>query len=262
MENRSERNQQRVTSLTVMFWFSVLLTAAVLYVAGLLLNLPIWIPPLIALTIVGWVARSSRNTTRRLLACCGETAPPAGNYPRLNNLVDALCLTTGISTPEIRVLSSSARNMAAIGRVPDRSILIITTGLLENTTRVELEAALANRIAQISNHRVSLTTTALSTFGLTLGSSRVQIWPFLLLGPVYRRQLATDRYLSNDFLDDAAGVVLTRYPPGMIEALENLENQHRLPEVDPVTAPLWLADPSSETERPSFEARISSLREI
>jgi hypothetical protein len=48
----------------------------------------------------------------------------------------------------------------------------------------------------------------------------------------------------------------------MIEALEVFEHQHHLPEVDPITAPLWLVDPSNAGEQPSIQARIASLREM
>jgi Zn-dependent protease with chaperone function len=245
-----------------MFWLSVLLTSVLVCVAGLLLPLPSWISVLVGLATFGAVAWSSKEAEHRLIAGCGETGALTDSYPRLENLVDSLCLTTGTSPPEIRVLRSPARNIAAVGRLPHKSTLVITTGLLESTSRVELEAALANRIAQIANHRVALISTTLSTFCLALGSSRFRVQPFLLLDLLTRGRLTTDLERSNDFSGDSAGVVVTRYPPGMIEALEVLENQHHLPEVDPITAPLWLVDPSNAAERPSIQARIASLREM
>lgn len=245
-----------------MFWISVLLFSLGICGVGLLLNLPVWVPPLAGLMILAVVVRISGNAERRLLERCGDTEPESGNYPRITNLVDALCLTTGVSAPEIRVLRSSASNIAAIGRSPDKSTLILTTGLIESVSRVALEAVLANRIAQITNYRVALTTTTLTTFGLTLGSTRIRIWPLLPLGLLSGGRLAKGPDLDSDFSDDAAGVTVTRYPPGMVEALEILENQHQVAGTDAHTSPLWLLDPSNGAERPSVQARIASLREM
>ena len=262
MENWSDRNQQRAVRLSIMFWLSVLLTSVFVCAVGLSELVPIWISVPAGLATFGAVAWSSKEAERRLIAGCGETEVATDSYPRLENLVDALCLTTGISPPEVRVLRSPARNIAAVGRQPHKSTLLVTTGLLENTSRIELEAALANRIAQIANYRVAVISTTLSTFCLTLGSSRFRVQPFLLLDLLTRGRLTSDLETSNDFYGDSAGVAVTRYPPGMIEALEVFENQHHLPEVDPITAPLWLVDPSSAGEQTSIQARIASLREM
>ncbi len=262
MENWSDQNQQRAVRLSILFWSSVLLTSVLICAVGLVLSVPIWISVPAGLVTFGAVAWSSKEAERRLIAGCGETEAATDSYPRLENLVDALCLTTGTTPPEIRVLRSPARNIAAVGRRPHKSTLLITTGLLENTSRIELEAALANRIAQIANHRVALISTTLSTFCLALGSSRFRVQPFLLVDLLARGRLTADLETINDFYGDSAGVAVTRYPPGMIEALEVFEQQHHLPEVDSITAPLWLVDPSNAGEQPSIQARIASLREM
>ncbi len=262
MENWTSRNRQRAVRLTVMFWLSVLLTCASVCLVGFLLPFPGWISLLVGFGILGAVAWASKDAEHRLLAGCGETEAPADTYPRLENMVDAVCLATGVPAPDLRVLRSPECNIAAFGRVPHKSTLVITTGLLESTSRIELEAVLANRIAQIANYRVALLSTMLSTFGLAMGSSRFRVQPFRVLGFLTRGQLTTDLDPTNDFFGDAAGVAVTRYPPGMIEALEVFENQHHLPEVDPITGPLWLVDPSNEAPRPSVQARIASLREM
>ena len=81
-----------------MFWISVLLFSLGICGVGLLLDLPIWIPPVAGLMILAVVVRISRKAERRLLERCGETEPESGNYPRITNLV---CLLYTLTLPTI-----------------------------------------------------------------------------------------------------------------------------------------------------------------
>ncbi len=67
---------------------------------------------------------------------------------------------------------------------------------------------------------------------------------------------------SDDFFNDGIGVALTRYPPGMVEALAMMENRNALAKADRITDSLWILSTRQNTDRPTAEARMTALREL
>ena len=67
---------------------------------------------------------------------------------------------------------------------------------------------------------------------------------------------------SDAFLNDSAGVALTRYPPGMVEALAMMENRNALSKASSITDSLWVLSTQENTDRPTVEARMTALREL
>ncbi|MEC7828717.1 MAG: hypothetical protein VX360_05805 [Actinomycetota bacterium] len=262
MDNLSDKNRQRAGAVTAFFGLSVLMLSGIMFLVLVVVSLTTWVALGIALLMALSLLWASKTSERRILEKLPGTQLGEGEQPRLINLVEGLCLSTGISPPRIHILPTEGRNIAALGRSVDHSTLIVTSGLLGAATRIELEAVLANRISQIASYRTALATTAITTFGLSIELLSFRIRPFSFLTGSAKRKIGLQVDASHDFAGDVAGTGITRYPPGMVEAIEMMENRTSVPEVSSTLDSLWLFPSTSNTNRPTVEARATALREM
>ena len=262
MDNLSDKAQQNMSQLVVFFATGVAVLSAALFFLVSIISGSTLLGLIVAALTLSWIAYLAITSEKRALRNLENQQMHSGQYPRLVNLVEAICLTTGIPVPEIRVLSTEARNMAAVGRSSAKSTLVVTTGLLDSATRIELEAIVANRISQIATGQTALATAALSTFGLQIRIAALQVRPFALLPVSVKQRFGLELDPSDDFLNDSAGVALTRYPPGMVEALAMMENRNALSKASSITDSLWVLSTQENTDRPTVEARMTALREL
>ncbi len=196
------------------------------------------------------VTRRAEGTLRRGL---GVRPALAGEFPRLHNTVDGLCLTHGIQRPDVYVLDSPAGNaLAMAGR--DSASIVLTTGAADRLTLVELEALVAHLLVRCAGDGLRGETTA------------VALGRFPSLGGVGLGRGAAgggrDRMVQTDF----EGADLTRFPPGMQEALRALSDLGAAVDAPSATARLWLLQPDGRTgevtaEHPSVDVRIAALDE-
>jgi heat shock protein HtpX len=183
---------------------------------------------------------------RRILAYLGGRDADPKLDARLCNLVEGLSISAGLRQPKMRVIDSSGLNAMAAGSKPSRGVLGVTTGLLAELSRVELEGVLAEELAQIRRNETLPATVLVATFGLGRSAA-----------------LPVDR----DARADQAAVALTRYPPGLAAALEKMEAKGAAIDNQPsYMAHLWLADPrqggTTERGRLPLRERIEALREL
>ena len=226
-------------------------------------------------------------------------------YARFHNVVEGLCIAAGLPKPRLYVVEDSAPNAFATGRDPRHAALAVTTGLLEKMNRIELEAVLAHELSHVKNYDVLVSTLAVTMVGviallsdfalrfLWWGGPRhrndrdkgsgpgavlaVVGFVLLLVTPVVARlmQFAVSR--RRETLADVSGVALTRYPPGLIAALEKLKDDTTVVHSSSrATAHLWIESPlarRSEEGRlawlnrlfdthPPLEDRIQALKEL
>lgn len=160
-------------------------------------------------------------------------AGPEGANARLHNVVEGLCVAAGLPKPDLYVVDDRTLNAFSVGRNPGHASLVVTSGLLDKLDRVELEGVVAHELAHIRNHDTLLTTTAV---GLPL---------LRLVLPGRRESLA-----------DVTGVRFTRYPPGLIAALEKLRGE-KAPGRSWATAHLWIDAPD-----PPLDQRLAELRDL
>tara|TARA_Y100001970_G_scaffold246130_1_gene313767 strand:- start:1232 stop:2020 length:789 start_codon:yes stop_codon:yes gene_type:complete len=262
MDNLSDKNRQNASLLIAFFAGSIAALSTALFFLVFIISGSPWFGLIVAALTLASIAYISATSEQRALATLENQQMHSGQYPRLTNLVEAICLSTGIPVPEIRILSTEARNMAALGRSRAKSTLIVTTGLLSSASRIELEAVVANRISQIAAGQTALATTALSTFGLQIGIATIRVRPFALLPMRVKKRIGLALDPSDDFFNDGIGVALTRYPPGMVEALAMMENRNALAKADRITDSLWILSTRQNTDRPTAEARMTALREL
>jgi heat shock protein HtpX len=258
---------------------------------------------LLAVLVAGGMAFASywKSDTIALSMSRAVPADPAA-YARLHNLVEGLCIASGLPRPRLYIINDPAPNAFATGRNPQHAAIAVTTGLLEKMNRVELEGVLAHELSHIKNYDILVSTLAVTMVGAAALLSDVGIrflWfggarrvgggqgnnPLVMVGalllivsaPIIARvlQLAISR--RRESLADMSAVEMTRYLPGLISALEKLRDERAVVGVaNRATAHLWLEEPvphRDDTQRasrwthlfdthPPIEERIAALREL
>jgi len=193
-------------------------------------------------TLIMWAQGSSA-----VLSMMGAQPVTKAQYPYLYHTIEGLAIAAGVPTPNMYVIDDTALNAFATGISPDKAAITCTTGLLQKLNREELEGVIAHEMAHIKNFdiRVMLlaavlvgAVTLLSDFLLrTMLYSRhdrdreggnIQIVLIVvaivlaILSPFIAQliQLAISR--RREYLADATGALLTRYPKGLANALRKI----------------------------------------
>jgi len=225
-------------------------------------------------------------------------------YKRLHNLVEGLCIASGLPKPGVYVIEDPAPNAFATGRNPQHAAIAVTTGLLEKMNRVELEGVLAHELSHIKNYDILVSTLAVTMVGAVALLSDITIramwwnggrvsregdredgfnplvligFVLLIVGPIVARIMQATISRRRETLADVSACQLTRYPPGLISALEKLRDDTTVTHsASTATAHLWIEQPMSGVgdegrlgsfhklfdTHPPLEERISLLREL
>ncbi len=242
----------------------------------------------VVMTLVSWFWGDSIA----LASAHARQVESKAQHPMIWNLVENLCITSGQPMPRIFIIEDNALNAFATGRSPDKSSIALTTGLLEGLDKTELEGVIAHELSHIKNEDTKIMVLAAilvgsitllgdwfihgSLFGRrgrnkeTSGVLMIVGLIFLLLSPVIAQliQLAISR--KREYLADASGALLTRYPEGLASALEKIRDHHEPVEHAPTaTAHLWIANPLSSSRlsslfatHPPIDERIQELRRM
>ncbi len=185
------------------------------------------------------------NSDKVAIALSGARPADPTKYPELHRVVETLSITAGLPKPKVYVIDDPAPNAFATGRNAKHAAVAATTGLLDMMNRSELEGVLAHELSHIGNRDILLSTVAVVLVGLvTLISDfflRMTFWGgrnddeggknpivmalaivLIILAPIFATllQLAISR--KREFLADASGARLTRYPEGLASALEKI----------------------------------------
>ncbi len=199
--------------------------------------------------------------------------------PELYRVVENLCITAGLPLPKIYVIDEAQPNAFATGRDPQHAVVAVTKGLLEKLEKVELEGVIAHELSHIGNRDALLQTVIVVLVGTVASLSsiffRISFRSrsggnkkgggilvligilFALLAPLAANLLKLAVSRKREFLADASGALLTRYPEGLARALEKIsQDQSPLPGAGPATAHLYIASPIKGENRNSWISRI------
>lgn len=230
------------------------------------------------------------NSDKIVIATAGAKEATKEAYPDYVRAVENMSIAAGLSLPKIYVIPDASPNAFATGRDPQHASVVATTGLLEKMDRLELEGVIAHEMSHVGNYDtrpMSIVVILVGTVALLANfflrsrfygddnNSRAS-GIFLLIGLVLAilspiaatlLQLAISR--RREFLADASGALLTRYPKGLADALEIIGKDPRpLKNANTATAHLFIADPLRKKSfltglfntHPPIEERIKVLR--
>jgi heat shock protein HtpX len=222
-------------------------------------------------------------------------------FPYLYNVVEGLAIAAGLPTPKCYVIDDTAPNAFATGRKPETSVICVTTGILEKLNRVELEGVIAHEMSHIKNYDVRLQTVVVVMAGVVALLSDWMMRSFMwgggrrrggrergagaaggilvlvglalaVLSPLIATiiQLAVSR--KREFLADASGAMLTRYPAGLASALRKISaDTEPLEAANKATAHLYIVNPLKDLKsginrlfstHPPIEERIAALEKM
>ncbi len=201
-------------------------------------------------------------------------------YPDLWNVVENLSITAGLPMPKVYVVVDPAPNAFATGRDPEHAVVAATTGLLQMLNRTELEGVMAHELSHIGNRDMLVMTVAVVLAGFVAmladffmramlyggGDDRQKSPIFIvfaivgiILVPIAAQLMKLAISRKREFLADASGALLTRYPEGLASALEKISGYGRpMQNASHATAHLFIADPFG-TEKKSIGAKIGGL---
>ena len=303
MFDQIDSNKRRSIALIVAF---VVLIVAVVWAFNLILGYGV--PALVAAMVFAGLTSFLAYWKSDAVALAMSQAKPADpvEYARLHNIVEGLCIAGGLPKPRVYVINDAAPNAFATGRDPKHAAIAVTTGLLEKMNRIELEGVIAHELSHVKNYDILVSTLAVTLVGVIVliadwalrfiwwggrrsrdtdssagyGASAVFAvlgFALLLLAPVVAKlmQFAVSR--RREALADVSGVAMTRYPPGLISALEKLRDDRTVVHSGSrATAHLWIESPVARVKEegrmawlgrmfdthPPLEERIQALREL
>ncbi|MFZ2054568.1 MAG: zinc metalloprotease HtpX [Candidatus Aminicenantales bacterium] len=220
-------------------------------------------------------------------------------FPYLYNVVEGLTIAAGLPQPRCYVIDDTAPNAFATGRNPQNSVIVVTTGLLEKLNRVELEGVIAHEMSHIKNYDVRLQTLTVVMVGVVALLSdwmRRSFWygggrrrssdrgksggggaalilalalVMAILSPLIAQLIRLAISRKREFLADASGAMLTRYPPGLASALRKISaDKEPLEVANKATAHLYIVNPLKDLKgsvnklfstHPPIEERIAAL---
>ena len=204
--------------------------------------------------------------SRMALAVNGAREIQKSDNPRLWRIIENLAITDGLPMPRVFIIDDPAPNAFAIGRDPNHSAVCATSGLLDIMTDSELQGVFAHEMGHVKNYdiRVSMVAFALTAVVSLIADIILRMtWfrnsddeegssPILLVVGIVAAlvapliatliQLAVSR--SREYLADATGALTTRYPEGLISALQKLEQTSTaMRKQNTATAHLFFANP-------------------
>ncbi len=223
-------------------------------------------------------------------------------FPYLYNVVEGLAIAAGLPAPRCYVIEDTAPNAFTTGRDPKHAVLCVTTGILQKLNRAELEGVVAHEMSHIKNYDVRLQTVVVVMAGVVALLSDWILRSFLwggggrrrsrndrgsggagailvivglvlaILAPFFAKiiQLAVSR--KREFLADASGAMLTRYPAGLASALRKISaDTEPLEAANKATAHLYIVNPLKDIKgavnklfstHPPIEERIAALERM
>lgn len=230
-----------------------------------------------------------------VLSTSGAKPITVKDYPGYYRVVENLAVGAGLPMPRVYIINDRSPNAFATGRDPKHAVVAATTGLLEIMSDAELEGVIAHEMSHIKNYDIRLmgVLAVLVGFVAILSDLFIRIsfhsdsddnrakaifliiaLTLAILSPIAATLIQLSVSRKREYLADASGALLTRYPEGLASALEKLKNDHTAPQkASNATAHLFIENPFDNKKvknfftglfntHPPLEERIKTLRSM
>jgi heat shock protein HtpX len=250
--------------------------------------------PLSTIIIIIYTYSSYRFGDTVVLSATNAKLAQAREHQYLLDTIEGLSIASGIPTPKAYIIESEDLNAFATGRNPENASIAVTTGLINTLNRQELEGVIGHEISHIKNRDILFMTLVAVLVGLAAIISHLilrSLWfgagrnrrdkngimilllivgiILAIIAPIATRLVQYAISRKREYLADAAGVSLTRYPEGLASALEKIasKNQGRM-NVSEAVSHLFFVDPKQTSldslfaTHPPIKERIKRLRNM
>jgi len=294
--DRIDRNRRN--TFLLLFTFVALLAGASIAM-GIVLGLPYPFAPLLIIPFLIIAIVSYYGSSGAALAISQAHEVTKEEEPELYRTVENLCIGAGLPMPKVYVIEDGSPNAFATGRDPDHAAIAVTRGLLQKLDKLELEGVIAHELSHIGNYDTRVMTIVVILVGLAAlmadfalrltlfgagrrssnrerggGAAVMIIYAIALvaviLTPIAAQLIRFAISRQREFLADASGALLTRYPEGLARALEKISaDPDPLEVANKATAHLYINNPLHEhksflnnlfSTHPPVEERIRLLR--
>jgi len=237
---------------------------------------------------------------KMMLGITGAVLADRKTYPHLYHITESLAIAAGMKiAPKCYVINDSALNAFATGFKPEKSYIVVTTGLIDKLNRQELEGVIAHEMSHIQNQDIKLMLYVAGLIGvftlignlcyyMVIGNPRrrnsrdsdkmtlvyLALWIlFSIIGVFFATIFKFSLSRKREYLADANGALLTRYPPGLANALKKISEDPDplVDKANKATAPLFISSPFRKkilglnrifSTHPPIEERIKRLEEM
>jgi heat shock protein HtpX len=218
------------------------------------------------------------------LAMSGAKPAPREKYIELHRLVENLAITAGLPKPRVYIIPGHQINAFATGRDPEHAAVAVTEGTLAKLNKIELEGVVAHELSHIGNRDILISSIVVVLVGLiailadvflrmtffsSLGEGRnnrsgggggamivVGIIAAILV-PIVAMIIQLSISRKREFLADASGALLSRYPEGLASALDKIgQDQNNIRHAHNATAHLFIANPFKGKEGKNWFVRL------
>jgi heat shock protein HtpX len=269
----------------------VAIVAALDYVFARAFGQPSFFGPVLIVAVV-YALVSYFFSAQIALGMSGAKEVEKKDAPELYRTVENLTIAAGLPMPKVYIVDDPSPNAFATGRDPQHAVVAVTSGILERLEKTELEGVLAHELSHVGNFDIRFMAVVVALVSAVAVLSdlflRLSWWNsrdeenngnqvFFILGiigallaPLVAAiiQFAISR--QREYLADASGALLTRYPEGLARALEKIDrNAKPLQNANSATSPLYIANPLKGRSlaglfdtHPPIEERVRRLREM
>jgi heat shock protein HtpX len=210
--------------------------------------------------------------------------------PELWRVVENLSITAGCPMPKLYLIPDRSPNAFATGRSPDKASIAVTAGLLERLNKTELEGVIAHELSHIKNYDIRVMMVVVVLVGIIMLLSDWLMRSFFfsrgdrekkipvalaflgltlaILSPLFAELIKLAISRKREFLADASGALLTRYPDGLASALQKISSAEPMKRANHATAHLYIANPFGSAKgawkslfstHPPLEERVRRL---
>lgn len=208
------------------------------------------------------------NGDKAILTMSSAKPVKREEYPHLYNTVEGLSIAAGIPMPKVYMIDDSAINAFATGRDPKHASITVTKGAAERLNRTELEGVIGHEMSHIKNYDIRLMMITVMLVGIIILLSDFMLRSFMfrgnddrkgsgqlivivvglilaILAPIIAQLIKLAVSRKREYLADADGALLTRYPPGLANALKKIKNDKEplVEAANRASANLFIANP-------------------